>query len=60
MEPVTAGAALGPGPGMEALGLTAPTNQPTTQLSGLLASIAQSTGNANLGALAAKAAANGQ
>jgi len=58
LEPVTAGAALGPGPGMEALqGLP---DQGTTQLSGLLSAIAQSSGNSALAQLAAKAAANGQ
>jgi hypothetical protein len=57
-EPVTAGAALGPGPGPEAM--PAPQAVAPGSLSSLLANAAQATGSGNLRALASQAAANGQ
>lgn len=56
-EPVTAGAAAGPGPGPEALNLIP---QATNKVSDILQAAAQSTGSSALSGLAARAQAAGQ
>ena len=58
-EPVTAGAPVGPGPGPEAVP-QGPTSPQNTNLSRMLAQIAQSSGSAAVSQLAQRASAAGQ
>lgn len=59
-EPVTAGAALGPGPGPSAIPQTMPSGPQNANLSAMLAQIARSSGSQAIAALAQHAAAAGQ
>jgi len=58
-EPVTAGAPVGPGPGPEAIP-QGPTSPQNTNLSRMLAQVAQSSGSAAVSQLAQRAQAAGQ